>query len=77
MCAEERDQHDLRDLDRRLVGPAQKALQLRLARERVAERPEMQREEERERHARYPVDGEGPPGGVAAGAEVVFHRGDE
>src|SRR5262249_45768309 len=44
-----------------------------LARERVAERPEMQRQEKRERHARDPMDGKGPPGGMAAGAEVVLH----
>src|SRR5436190_8519546 len=48
---EQHDQSPFGKLDQRTVGPAQESFELRLALERVRQRPEVNRQEDRERDA--------------------------
>ena len=70
----QREQHHeapLGELEQPLVGEAQEAVQRGLAVERLAERPEMQRQERGEREARQALDQERPVRRVVARAKVV------
>ena len=53
---EQADEHGLGQLHQRLIGPAQEALQPRLARDREPEREEMKRQEDREREPGEAMD---------------------
>ena len=66
-CAASSDhEHPFGELDQRLVGPAQERVQRASPCSAVAQRPEMQRQEQRERQAREPVHEEGPVADVVA-----------
>ena len=74
MCAaSSSDQRDFGGFHERLLGPAQERFEPRFALQRLRERPEVQRQEERERDARHAMDDERPVRGMAARAEIVSH----
>ncbi len=69
MRAEEHDESPFGGFHERLLGPAEEAVERRLAAKRLPERPEVERQEEGERDPRQAVNEKRPPGGMVAGAD--------
>src|SRR5262245_19280387 len=70
---EQQDEQGFARLDQRLLAPAQEGIERGFCAQREAERPEMQRQEQRKQHARSAVHDERPVGRVIAGAKIGSH----
>jgi hypothetical protein len=66
---EQEHEAELGRLGERVVGPAQERLEPRLALDRMPERPEVQRQEQRQPETREAMDDEGPEATVRAPAQ--------
>ena len=70
MRGEQKNKHDLGKLQQRSLGPGKKSVERAFTAQSLAERKEMQRQEEREQQSRNAVNEECPIGGMTAIAPI-------